>query len=425
MFAPHYLIIGCVVLAGMTGLLLRAFAWSEARWAILTAAALVILGQVQPMHAAGAVLQGTQVYLFLGGMMLMAELARRSGVFDFVAVWAVNHARGSSLRLFCHIYGVGILVTVFLSNDATAVVLTPAVVAAVRAARLRFSLPHLYACALVANAASFVLPISNPANLVVFGANLPGLSTWLRLFALPSVLAIALTFYALFWRERAALAEVITHCPEPISLDSRAKRAVMGVAAFTAIMLAASAAGWPLGPPSVVAGLLALLMVYGSNFRNAWDALRSVSWSVMPLVAGLFVMVQALQNAGVTHSIASLISQLHLWSPQAGAWLAGISAGLVSNLVNNLPAGLFAGAVTEQANAGLALQAAVLVGIDLGPNLSLTGSLATLLWLAALRREGMNVTGWQFLKMGMVTLPIPLAITLLLLVIQNGWTGIS
>jgi arsenical pump membrane protein len=190
-------------------------------------------------------------------------------------------------------------------------------------------------------------------------------------------------------------------------------------------MLAASAAGWPLGPPSVVAGLLALLMVYGSNFRNAWDALRSVSWSVMPLVAGLFVMVQALQNAGVTHSIASLISQLHLWSPQAGAWLAGISAGLVSNLVNNLPAGLFAGAVTEQANAGLALQAAVLVGIDLGPNLSLTGSLATLLWLAALRREGMNVTGWQFLKMGMVTLPIPLAITLLLLVIQNGWTGIS
>lgn len=108
----------------------------------------------------------------------------------------MQYSRGSARRLFLIIYVVGTVVTMFLSNDATAVVLTPAVYAATRAARV-VPLPYLFICAFIANAASFVLPISNPANLVVFGAQMPPLQDWLRYFAPPSLVAIVATYIAL------------------------------------------------------------------------------------------------------------------------------------------------------------------------------------------------------------------------------------
>ena len=121
-------------------------------------------------EALGAVGRGTDVYLFLTGMMLLSELARREGLFDHVAARAARLADGSATRLYSLVYLVGTVVTVFLSNDATAVVLTPAVAAVVKAARARDPLPYLFICAFIANAASFVLPISNPANFVIEGA---------------------------------------------------------------------------------------------------------------------------------------------------------------------------------------------------------------------------------------------------------------
>src|SRR5436305_13461039 len=137
-------------------------------------------------------------------MMLLSELARRGGVFEWLAGVAAARAGGSGARLFLLIYGVGVVVTVFLSNDATAVVLTPAVFAAVRRARVK-PLPYLFACAFIANAASFVLPISNPANLVIYGSSLPPLLPWLRLFLLPSIASIAVTFAVLRGRFRRSI----------------------------------------------------------------------------------------------------------------------------------------------------------------------------------------------------------------------------
>src|SRR6185437_14909549 len=132
-----------------------------------------------PSAAWTAVKAGTDVYLFLAGMMLLAELARQHGVFDWLAALAMENARGSQFRLFVLVYVIGIAVTALLSNDATAVLLTPAVLAVVRRARTS-PLPYLFACAFVANAAGFVLPISNPANLVVFDGQLPTLGRWMQ-----------------------------------------------------------------------------------------------------------------------------------------------------------------------------------------------------------------------------------------------------
>jgi arsenical pump membrane protein len=133
------------------------------------------------------------VYLFLIGMMLLSELAREQSVFDWLSSVAVRSANGSTARLFTLVYGIGTLVTIFMSNDATAVVLTPAVLTVVQKAKVQ-PLPYLFACALIANAASFVLPISNPANLVVFHQRMPPLGRWLLCFGIPSVLSVAATY---------------------------------------------------------------------------------------------------------------------------------------------------------------------------------------------------------------------------------------
>ena len=180
------------------GVIVRPWGFPEAIWAVLGAAALVLLALLPWHNALAAIGKGTDVYLFLTGMMLLAELARREGLFDWLAAHAAGAAKGSPARLFTFVYIVGIVVTSFLSNDATAVVLTPAVYAAAKAAKAK-PLPYLFICALIVNAASFVLPISNPANLVIYNNHMPPLLAWLRQFALPSVLAIAATYAALRW----------------------------------------------------------------------------------------------------------------------------------------------------------------------------------------------------------------------------------
>src|SRR5277367_1059167 len=134
-------------------------------------------------------------------MMILAELARENGVFEWLADVAARHAKQSSWRLFVLIYLVGTVVTAFLSNDATAVVLTPAVLAVVRRAKVNPK-PYLLVCAFIANAASFVFPISNPANLVVFDQHMPPLGEWLRIFLLPSAASILVTFLFLRWVSR-------------------------------------------------------------------------------------------------------------------------------------------------------------------------------------------------------------------------------
>ena len=188
----HSVAIWLISFLAIAFVLIRPNGWPEAWWAA-GGACLLVLCRLIPVASAGhAISKGLDVYLFLIGMMIMSELARREGVFDWVAVHAVHASRGSRKRLFLLIYCVGVAVTVFLSNDATAVVLTPAVLAAVRAAEAE-PLPYLLICAFIANAASFVLPISNPANLVVYSGGLPPLGSWLLTFGLPSLASILVT----------------------------------------------------------------------------------------------------------------------------------------------------------------------------------------------------------------------------------------
>jgi arsenical pump membrane protein len=385
---------------------------AEAWWAGGGALLLVGLRLISPKGALAAVGRGTDVYLFLLGMMMLAELARREGFFDWVAGVAVDAARGSATRLFAIVYVVGTLVTIFLSNDATAVVLTPAVLAALRKARAK-PLPYLFICAFIANAASFVLPISNPANLVVYGSKMPALGTWVRYFSLPSLVSIAVTFLVLrIWSSKdlaEPLMKDITHAP----LSRAGKFAAAGIGGSAVVLVLASAFHVNLGAPTLIAAMAATALVAFQDRSAPLGILKDISWSVLPLVAGLFVLVAAVDGAGAAAMSHRALHDLETHGATIASLSSAFGVALLANIANNLPVGLIAGTVLHSGTFSTALRNAVLIGVDLGPNLSVSGSLATILWLIALRRGGVEMNFWKFLRVGVLVTPPALLLAVL------------
>ena len=188
-----------------------------------------------------------------------------------------------------------------------------------------------------------------------------------------------------------------------LKVNGRITLAGIVVTAF--VLIAASAYGAQLGFTTFAAGALVYLVVMLRDRTAGIAVARSVSWTVLLLVAGLFVLVQGMEVIGLLpwtrHELAA-IAHLPVWLAVLG--VGGIT-GLASNAINNLPAGLIAGSTIAGLPGHPALRAATAIGIDLGPNLSVTGSLATVLWLIALRREKIAMSGWSFLCVGIFVMP--------------------
>lgn len=392
-------------------------------WWIAGGAFLLLVLRLVPIRLAGkAVAEGTDVYLFLIGMMLLSELAREQGVFDWASSVAVQRANGSSSRLFALVYLVGTVVTIFMSNDATAVVLTPAILTAVRKSKVD-PLPHLFVCALIANAASFVLPISNPANLVVFHSGMPSLQRWLASFFVPSVFSIVCTFVVMRWIFRKQLRQPIDVKVESSCLSINGKLVLAGLAAMVGILLAVSASKNDLGLPTCLAALVITAIVSIKAQANPLKLAREISWSTLLLVAGLFVMVDAVESQGALQLTQSWLARAQTFTPAVAALMVGFVVAVGNNVVNNLPLGLIVGATLQAAHAKSLITNAVLIGVDLGPNLSVTGSLATILWLLALRKEKLEIGFWKFLQVGGVAMPVALLAALGAAIVMNRMIG--
>jgi arsenical pump membrane protein len=409
-----------LIVAGSIALMLTRPRGIPEVWWISGGALLLIVLRLVPLELAGqAIAKGSDVYLFLIGMMLLSELAREQGVFDWVASVAVRGADGSCSRLFLLVYSVATLVTIFMSNDATAVVLTPAILTAVRKAKVS-PLPYLFVCALIANAASFVLPISNPANLVVFHAGMPPLGTWLTDFGVPSVLSILVTFLVMRLLFRGELCKRIECEVQDSKLSGNGKLVLAGLALMIAVLLTASAMKKDLGLPTCLAALVITAVVSIKARSNPISLAREISWATLLLVAGLFVMVDAVESQGALNLTQQWLAWVSSLGQNMGAMVVGFAVGIANNIVNNLPLGLIAGGTIQAAHTKGLMANVVLIGVDLGPNLSVTGSLATILWLLALRKdsgvgaggEKLDVSFWKFLKIGAIAMPVALFATL-------------
>jgi arsenical pump membrane protein len=161
------------------------------------------------------------------------------------------------------------------------------------------------------------------------------------------------------------------------------------------LLVGASALDRQLGLPTFIAGALVTAMVRIIGRQSPIPILKVISRSVLPLAAGLFVLVEGLDRTGVLRSLANVLHETALHAPRMTSWAAATMVAIGSNLINNLPMGLIAATTSQAAQVPTHVTGVVLIGVDLGPNLSVTGSLATTLWLIALRREGENVFALQ------------------------------
>lgn len=361
-----------------------------------------------------AVAHGLDVYAFLIGIIALAELGRAERVFEWAADRVMHVARGSQARLFGLLYVVGALVTALLSNDTTVVVLTPAVFAMLAQTDAQ-PLPYLYACAFVANAASFVLPFSNPANVVVFGNGLPRLLPWIAHFGLAAVAATAITYGVLRLALRESLAAPLRHIPEDLPMTRGLRMALLSLGGACAALVGATLLGVDVGYVAFGSAIVATALVAAADRDAPGFVLRHLSWQVVPLVAALFVIVQALDRAGALHAVAALLSYAGSIGGWYGLTLVTVATTVACNLLNNLPIALITSYAAHSATLSQAHLDAAVVAIDLGPNLSVTGSLATVLWLIMLRRDGIEVTPLQWMRLGILTV-VPSLIAAMLLV---------
>ena len=184
-------------------------------------------------------------------------------------------------------------------------------------------------------------------------------------------------------------------------------------------LMVASALGRPLGGVTLGVAAVALTLAAIRDKRALWEVPRNVSWSVLPLVAGLFVVVEAVNNAGALTACSAALATLGRLPPWQGNLAGAFGVTALSNVINNLPSGLITGTALAQTPVPGGLRDALLIGVDLGPNLSVTGSLATILWLIALRRENERVTAWSFLKVGALVMPAALIPAVLVSTLQR------
>lgn len=245
-----------------------------------------------------------------------------------------------------------------------------------------------------------MLPISNPANLVIYGSHMPALMHWLSLYFIPSVCAIVVTYLMLRFTQRNCFKEKIKTDIDLPRLSQEGKTAFIGIGATAIILLISSAMDIQLGLPTAITGIITTVIVLLKAKKSPLIIIKGISWAVLPLVAGLFVIVEALNKTGMIQSLTSALNYSISHSVSGAAWLSGAAVAVTCNLMNNLPAGLIAGNILQSGHTPEMVKSAVLIGIDLGPNLSITGSLATILWLVALRREDQEVSAWTFLKLG-------------------------
>jgi arsenical pump membrane protein len=385
---------------------------SEAVVAVAGALALLALGAIGLARAGDALNSLAPTVGFLAALLVIADGARREGLFAAIGASMAIRSGGAPARLLGIVVLVATAVTALLGLDATAVLLTPIVLAT--AARMRTDpRPHAYATGHLANSASLLLPIANLTNLLAFHAAGLSFSHFAALMALPTLGVVALEWAVL----RRFFASVLKTAPE--RGGEEAAVAAPPLPRGAVVVLALTMAGFAL---SSLAGVAAVWVAAAGAAAFAARGLCRREASVASLVAaaepgfllfvlGLGVIVATAAHDGLGSAVASLLPNGS--SLPALLAVAALSAAL-ANVVNNLPATLILIPAAAAAG-GQAALLAMLVGVNVGPNLTYVGSLATLLWRRVLRACGEDVALGEFTLLGLLTVPAALIVATVLL----------
>jgi arsenical pump membrane protein len=369
-------------------------------WAVAGGGALLLLASgVLSFHGARlAVSDLGPTVGFLAALLVLAEGCRRAGMFDALGAGMALGSRGRPDRLLAMVFLAAAATTAVLSLDATVVLLTPIVFAT--AARLRANpRPHVYACSHLANSASLLLPVSNLTNLLAFRASGLSFARFGGLMALPWLVALGVEWLVL---RRSFAADLQRGAGQSTRSVERPEPPwfALGVVALALVGFAVSSLVG-VAPVWIAAGA-ALVLVLRER-AGIGEIVRAAEPTFLVFVLGLGIVVQAASQHGLSSAVDSLLP--HGTTLPALLAVAAISA-LVANLVNNLPATLIILPVAATSGAGAVL--AMLVGVNVGPNLTYVGSLATLLWRRIVHAHDHDTDMGEFTLLGLRTVPLAL-----------------
>jgi arsenical pump membrane protein len=379
---------------------LRPFGWPEAVAAVPAALAVLATGAVSIDHARAELARLAPVVGFLAAVLVLARLCDDDGLFHACGTWLARTATGSQ-QLLVGVFAVASANTAVLSLDATVVLLTPVVFATATRMGARPK-PHVYACAHLSNTASLLLPVSNLTNLLAFAACGLSFARFAVLMTLPWLVAIAIEYWVLR-RFFTADLNADNHPPppaEPVELP-----------VFVLSVLACTLTGFVLTSAigvnpawAALAGAVVLAVRALAQQRTTLTSIvRASEIPFLAFVLALGVVVRAVTDHGLARTFAEAIP-----TGTGLPALLGIAAlaAVLANVINNLPAVLLLLPLTTALGPGAVL--AVLLGVNVGPNLTYTGSLATLLWRRILRLNDTDVNLGEFTRIGLLATPATL-----------------
>ncbi len=357
---------------------------------------LVVLTGILPWHDADDVLRRVApILLFLAAVTVVAELADAAGVFDVAAHVAAGLGRGRVVLLWLLVVALASVTTIVLSLDTTAVLLTPVVLALATQLDLP-PLPFAMTTVWLANTASLLLPVSNLTNLLAvdrlhWSAMTYAAHTWPM-----AVVAIAVTVAVLWLLHRRELSGRYVAPARPGVVDAPTFWLAVAVCLLLAVLFVAGVPYWA----AATVGAVVLGIAFLGRRRSV------LRWSLVPLplvvtTLGLFLVVQAAE----VHGLARVLRDSVGTSGEgflALLRIAGVGA-LGSNVVNNLPAYLAVEPAVEASHVRLL---ALLLGTNLGPLLTVWGSLATLLWRERCRARDVDISWRRFLLEGIAIVPV-------------------
>lgn len=397
----------------MAAVLISASApWSEVAVAVPAAAVLVGLGALSTDAAMAEIRRLAPVVAFLALVLVLSRLCDDEGLFRVAGGWMARSSDGRPDRLLGRVFVVAAATTAVLSLDATVVLLTPVVLETARVLRVS-ARPHSYATVHLSNTASLLLPVSNLTNLLAFTAAGISFSRFAALMAGPWAIAIALEYLVIRRVFRRDLTAGVTVAPAP---------APDAAPVFVLVVLASTLAGfavtslWGLSPIwSALAGVMILGVHAMARGRSTvGGVLRAANLPFLVFVLALGVVVAAAMANGMDAVVGGLLP-----SGTSLPSLLGIAAvaALLSNLANNLPAVLVL--IPLLAGAGPGAVLAALIGVNIGPNLTVVGSLANLLWRRVLHQRGEPTSVGGFSLLGLCTVPVCLVAAVVAL-----WAGL-